>query len=69
MNGTFGITVKQLQPKLFSFRRTFGDEAWSQHPPGRYLSIHGFRFVELLLLPEYLASLVRAQHTHSTIPL
>jgi hypothetical protein len=31
MNGTFGITVKQLQPKLFSFRRTFGDEAWSQH--------------------------------------
>jgi hypothetical protein len=30
MNGTFGITFKQLQPKLFSFHRTFGDEAWSQ---------------------------------------
>jgi hypothetical protein len=30
MNGTFGITFKQLQPKLFSFRSTFGDEAWSQ---------------------------------------
>jgi hypothetical protein len=33
MNGTFGITFKQLQPKLFSFRRTFGDEAWSQQVP------------------------------------
>jgi hypothetical protein len=27
---TFGITFKQLQPKLFPFRRTFDDEAWSQ---------------------------------------
>jgi hypothetical protein len=30
MNDTFGITFKQLQPKLFPFCRTFGDEAWSQ---------------------------------------
>jgi hypothetical protein len=30
MNDTFVITFKQLQPKLFPFRRTFGDEAWSQ---------------------------------------
>jgi hypothetical protein len=36
MNGAFGITFKQLQPKLFSFRRTFGDEAWSQHQLSRY---------------------------------
>jgi hypothetical protein len=37
MNGAFDITLKQLQPKLFSFRRTFGDEAWSQqYPDYRY---------------------------------
>jgi hypothetical protein len=32
MNDTFVITFKQLQPELFPFHRTFGDEAWSQQP-------------------------------------
>jgi hypothetical protein len=40
MNGTFGITFKQLQPKLFSFRRTFA----TKHGPNSMVAFFCLTF-------------------------